>query len=222
MSGRMKEYANSILKIAASILAVGCTGCQHEMEVMNLYQYTQHNAIDKVQEGLTIALIPRDRSQMDFYRHVAVEMEHLGGYRVSVLENIDLADITIDIAYSCDEISDWKNFFVCMPGFLIFTHAWLGYGYEYVAKWRTIAFDKNSSRKLFDAPIDMKLEFRYAQLGTAWANNFGFFYGVPALVNGICVQFYDKWATTELIRTTEKDVARYLAHQLVLKINENQ
>ena len=210
------------LNLMLALLTVGGLGCRHELEVENLYQYSKQAEIDKSQEGLVISLIPSSSFHRDFYHLVSEKMEMLGGYKVDVFGDRDRADMTISIKDFCGGTSDWTNFLVCFPGFILFTHAWLGYRYVCEPRWDVIAIDRNINKELFRQTIDMELELRYAGPSKTWANIVGLCaVGVGwSVVNGICVAIsYDEDATEELFRTTQDAMATYVAQQLVKKIN---
>ena len=216
----MKMNKNAIL--AAIALLSTMTGCRHGMEVTNLSKYDAETMPSLLKKELTVLLSCPNNSELS--SRVAMRLRDFGGYNVytDIFQGAEKSDMRIEVlSENAEGTADWTNFFVCMPGCLLFTHAWLGYGYRYDMKWRIRATDLNTDQLVFDRPVDVSLEFRYARPGTTWGNVTGVcLLGIIwPVINGVIVESYDDKATPELMEKVKEALAKHFAFEILKNVD---
>lgn len=114
-----------------------------------------------------------------------------------------------------------SNFFVSWPGFIVFAHAWLGYGYdvEYLVKCRIL--DPVSKKHISEFTVPLHLGMRHAEFDRTWAAGCGwlFLYTATAFVNGFYVTTYDEDITPLLHKEAYPLIAGQVAKKVVSEIN---
>ena len=113
------------------------------------------------------------------------------------------------------------NFFVCFPGFLLFTHAWLGYAYHYglTARCDMTASVTGEHIKTLDVPI--RLDMRHAEFDRTWANGYvGWIYlGLPCFFNGFFCIPYDPDLDPELRQQAFPALGAHVASEIIRTLN---
>jgi hypothetical protein len=115
-----------------------------------------------------------------------------------------------------------QNFFITFPGFIIFTHAWLGYKYTVDIETTSVLMDPNGSR-LNEAVIQTPYEFRFTSFPRgAAASLVGFFtpgFGILAVIpGGIFAANYDERANTELVESITPSFRSFVSGKVIEQI----
>ena len=115
-----------------------------------------------------------------------------------------------------------QNFFITFPGFIIFTHAWLGYKYTADIKTTSVLMDPEGGR-LSEAVIHAPYEFRFTSFPRgAAASLVGWLvpgYGLFAVIpGGIFASNYDERATPELIQMITPSYSSFVADKVIDQI----
>jgi hypothetical protein len=112
-----------------------------------------------------------------------------------------------------------QNFFIAFPGFIVFTHALIGYKYTADITTHSRVFD-SSSNQVSELSIHTPIQFRHCSFARgAAAGCCGWLlpgYGAAAIIPGaIFAASYDKRATSELTEKAEKVFGSYLASRIL-------
>ena len=219
---------NKTMRVLLALLLL-LSGCRHRLEVLNQSHYKVDNVSDLSQKGLVVSLSSNHQTGevMRWLGIIAKDMEEIGGYKTSVVDiatdnTMLINDVHITIIFR--EITgdgSWGNFFVCWPGFLIFTHAWKGCSYD--VHWGIESAIDFSGGLSYTDNQNFNLDVRYASSGTAMANNWGWaiypLFTVTAIMKGYQTLSFDKQMIGELHSVFDETAAHYLAKKLVLLIN---
>ncbi len=189
----MKKIIN-VIGVFALFMYAGCT---HNLEVKGFDRYHTGKHDHSFKDVKVVVLI-------DDTKHTRKETEELspiaqkvqdalakqGGYSVSVLRGMPrnpAADVIVKLGVSnLNKSASGSNFFVCWPGFIIFTHAWLGYGYKFelVTVGDVILASDNTSLGKVSVPLNLCV--RYADFETTVLNGITWFeWSILGAVNGI-------------------------------------
>ncbi len=215
--------------ILCGALILLCAGCAHELTIAD-FDTTYSGRSDTSLRGLSVAIVNSTRFEESAVMADKLRdaLRRLGGYRVSTFKEnkLDSTDYDVVISFSSPVLKgdgNWSNFFVCFPGYLVFAHAWAGYGYNAKFKFNCEIAAMDGSR-LGNVSCSHDLDMRYARNQTCSGNIFGFCIFFPPfmvfpVINGLVQMGYDVGATTALYEKTFPAMANELAEQVIRKIN---
>ncbi len=204
-------------------LALLC-GCSHELEIQNIDRFS-NRVVDASQAGLVVGITLDSIGVEDdlLVQEVSMALTRQANYHVVYPASVYArSDVSIRLALVDKEKSgSIGNFFVCFPGFLLFTHAWLGYKYHASATVRcdlTVTATGEPIRTL-EIPID--LEMRQAELDRTWANGvIGWYYlGIPCFINGFFCVPYDPDLDPALRQEAFPTLGAHIASQIIPVLN---
>ena len=220
---------NRIIIASAMFLLVACCGCAHRLEIINLDDYCTNADMPQCKNCSSVRVelktaIPSEsvyvpESESILRDQLNSELTKRGCVINGTDDPAFLISCEIDTTYSANGL----NFLVSWPGYIIFTHAWLGYGYD-VKYWIrceiSTTADKNVVGRIEDT---INLHVRYADFGTTWAAGCGWIPWIgfiPSMANGIYVATtYDDDMTPELQEKASRVIAAAIADELIKKIN---
>jgi hypothetical protein len=119
-----------------------------------------------------------------------------------------------------------QNFFITFPGFIVFTHALVGYKYTADITTHSAIADANA-KPISQTDIKTPIEFRHCSFARgAAAGCVGWLtpgYGAAAIIPGaIFASSYDKRATLEFTEKAENIYASYVASKILEQIGQSQ
>ena len=219
---------NRIITTSAIFLLVACCGCAHRLEITNLDDYcTNGDMIQCKNYSVSVEfktpISPGSAYVFESEAALREQLEFELSKRGCVINRKDNPEYQISCEVDTTYSANGLNFLVSWPGFIIFTHAWLGYGYD-AQYWirceiSTLA-DKNVVGRIEDT---INLHVRYADFGTTWAAGCGWipYIGViSSMANGIYVATTcDDDMIPELQEKACHVIASAIADELVKKIN---
>lgn len=205
------------------LLVTSLLGCSHNLEVLNLTDYSRH-AMDASQTGLTMTLELRNVSTEgdSFAQALAQALAAQGGYRVNYPARItDHADVSATLSLVATRAGNPGNIFVAWPGFIIFTHAWLGYRYDVSYDIRCELTAPATGERIGTVTVPIHLGMRHAEFDRTWANGCAwfFFYTLPALFNGVYCSSYDSDIDPLLRRDVFPTLAGHVATEIIRTVN---
>lgn len=207
------------------LLALGLgllCGCSHDLEVLNLTDYSRR-AMDASQTGLTLVLKLNDTSADgdSFAQALAQALATQGQYRVTYPSRpTDQADVAATLSLVATRSGSPGNIFVAWPGFLIFTHAWLGYRYDVSYDIRCELTAPATGEYIGTVTVPIRLGMRHAEFDRTWANGCAWLlYAYPALFNGIYCVAYDPDIDPLLRRDVFPTLAGHVATEIIRTVN---
>ena len=212
-------------RVALTCLLTLSAGCAHNLELRNINQYSSGITSDLSKRGLRAFVVSEDYdvSSQTFCRNIGMQLAYLGGYVVAstVDPSGSKADVDVRVSITTEATGRGSNFLVSWPGFVVFAHAWLGYGYDVRYKVRCIATNSETGEKIAEFTEPLHLDIRHAEFDRTWAAGCGwlFLYTATAFVNGIYVTSYDSDITPQLYSAAYPTLAGCVAQRLVKEIN---
>lgn len=209
---------------ATSVLAF-LAGCTHNLEVCNLSRYCEGVTSDFSKRGIRVFLVCEnyDPSSQMLCRQIGNQMARQGGYAIQSSPETEAGKSDVDVRVSVTTRASGRtsNFFVSWPGFILFTHVWLGYGYDVEYDVKCIVTNSETSEKIAEFTEPLYLELRHAEFDRTWAAGCGwlFLYTATAFVNGFYVMSYDEDITPQLYSAAFPSLAGKVAKRLVSDIN---
>lgn len=217
-----------IFLAALSFASVCFCGCSHDLEITNRAIYTA-GMTDFSYRGLAVSVVPEnsvDVATKLLCKEVESALSRQAGYRIlsPMMARREKPDVFIELAIkSMEGSADGGNFFVCWPGFLLFTHAWLGYGYRVVLNVQCDLVAAGTNDKISTENFSLPIEMRHAEFDRTWGNGiswFPLFFSYPAYFSGlICCLEYDRKITPKLYEAIFPALGETIAEKLVSRIN---
>lgn len=203
-------------RILALAVAALLGACSHPLEIRNLQVYRpigQRFARDVV-VGVTTPNTRTDgRALVDATAHHLQIYTQAVNYPAGKGTGCDvLADITVN---SRHRGSGW-NFLINFPGFLVWAPVWNGYIYR---PGYDITVDLRRGDEHFDTftvPVD--LDVRHADIDRTWTELAWLEVGAIALVGGAVFTQYDPDITPMVEHSAALPLGRYLAQEIVARI----
>lgn len=205
-----------------SLLAlVAFCGCTHSLEWKNRQVY-RTMAFDTSREGLLVLLESDSTSEQAelLCLQVAQALSTRGGYRVRYMAAGNTkADVRLRVNIEESYKGRVSNFFISFPGYLIFTPAWLGYGY-YVNYDVTCELENaRTHERIGVVKVPITMSFRYTDGGRGWANVVIWPLAPFSFFNGLYGITYDNDITDMLDQTAYRTLGEYIAEKLIARIN---
>lgn len=215
-----------IFLAALSFASVCFCGCSHDLEITNRAIYTA-GMTDFSYRGLAVSVVPEnslDPTAKALCQKVEDALARQAGYKIVPPSRNWSAkpDVSVNLAITSMKASgDKNNVLVCWPGFLLFTHAWLGYGYQMDLNVRCDLVAAGTNDKISTENFSLPIEMRHAEINRTWGNGISwfFFLGFPALINGFCCLEYDRKITPKLYEAIFPALGETIAEKLVSRIN---
>jgi hypothetical protein len=221
----MKTGLRSLFGKVGILFLAAAGGCAHNLELCNAHRYRNSERADFSKRGLLAFVVSEtlDVSSQMFCRQVGIQMAQQGGYAVTSSPDADTkkADVDVRISVETEASGRLENFLISWPGFLLFAHAWLGYGYDVRYKVRCVVTNSATTERIADFTELLHLELRHSEFDRTWAAGCGwlFLYSATAFVNGFYVTSYDRDITPLLYSAAYPMLARRVALRLVKEIN---
>ena len=208
----------------AFVLAALLCGCSHDLEIRDLDRFSER-VMDASQAGLSVGLA-LDSSDLDdeiLAQEVASALQRQARYHVTYpATDFTRADVFIRMTLvEQEKTGSVGNFFVCFPGFLLFTHAWLGYAYHSTLTVRCDLVAAVTGEHIGTIEVPIGLDMRQAELDRTWANGFlGWYYaGIPCFINGFFCVPYDPDLDPVLRREVFPILGAHVASQISRPLN---
>lgn len=214
----MKDCFKKTLLVLLPLLIVGCTS---QFELTDEEDYF-HRLYDYSQEGLCIGVKVEQPSHdadiigQGITRALREQAEYRAFYQHIIRDRLDvIANITID--HDCS--GSFGNFFVAFPGYLFFTHAWLGYKYyaEFDVQCELVAVVSDEVIATIDIPVEVGI--RHADAGRTWANALIWPAAPFSLLNGLYCTTYDSDVTRDLRSEFYGMLSNHIASEIIKVIN---
>ncbi len=216
----MKTVAIPLL-LTAAILC----GCSHKLDVTNLDVYTAGQPNHSHRE-VSVAVSPvnsTDRDEVNLALRTGDALARLGGYKMRPATEQwgQKPDVVVRLSIkNAEKTGNAGNFFICWPGFFLFTHAWLGYGYSCEFDVLCEIMDGTTGDCLDSLEMNLPLEMRHAEFDRTWANGYAWMaYSITAIFNGIYCQSWDPDLDDKLYTLVYPKLGEELAKPLMKKIN---
>ena len=135
-------------------------------------------------------------------------------------------DYVSDLSASMKFRASGQNFLITIPGFIVFTHAWLGYKYYIDIDTQSKLLD-TTGNTLSEATIITPYEIRYTSFARgAWSSLIGWFtpgFGLIDIIPGIIYSGdYDDRATPEFIEKAKPSYSTFVSAKLLEQVAEVQ
>lgn len=209
----------------ASLFCVGMVivgGCAHPLTIKNMSNY-QTFGIASFEKPVKIGLVA-DTTEVEEKVLLNAVANSLGMYSAQVIMPYHPnSQRKVDVIAHLDIDSQHKgagvNFLINWPGFLVFAPAWNGYVYK--VNWTVNCTVMNGSNKeivdQFEIPIT--LDVRHAAMNRTWTEVSWFEIGAIAFFSGIAFTNYDNSVTPLVVEKTENQLGKYIAQEIVKRIN---
>lgn len=211
-----------VLTMLTLLLVMGCT---HSLRITNNQWMTPSSVkpVNPVKIGFVASNDPLINSVIEETHLNPAIKEVKKAYQ---FDSSSSADYVLELTHSMNYSASWQNLPITIPGFLIFTHAWLGYKYY-------VAIDTNSKLMDYKGNIisEQKLttpyEFRYTSFARGAATSLiGWCspgYGIIDIVPGILFSTsYDDRANEELNEKLKPHYKEYISSKVIEQIAEHQ
>jgi hypothetical protein len=150
----------------------------------------------------------------------------LGNYSARVYlpylqTNPNNPDAIVSIAIRPDYHGSGWNFWINLPGFLIWTPAWNGYVYRVNYDVEVMIVKGLDNAKIDSFTIPIKLNIRHADIGRTWTEISWLEVGVIAFIGGLVFMQYDDDVTPILVEKIESTIGDYIAQEIISRINNS-
>lgn len=215
----MKKIFQHLSLIACVTLLA--TGCSTRLELTNDDDYS-NRLFDYSQEGLCVGIkIDNPSYEADIIgqgltKALREQAEYRTFYQHIILDRLDVvANVQIDYDFS----GSFSNFLVAFPGYIFFTHSWLGYKYyaSYNVKCDLTAVVTNELIATIEIPVEVG--FRHAEFDRAWLNCFIWPVAPLAPLNGLYCITYDDDITREFRGEFYGTLSGHIATEIIKVLN---
>ncbi len=202
------------------LLGLVVCGCSHELEVTNEEDFPRVSPFESTKRGLRVALAVNGDNELKdaIGQAIAGTFVALGGYQLT--DSVANADVLARVTVGeCEKSGRVSNVFVAFPGIAIFTHAWLGYGYEVDFPIEYTVTAAKSGQELYKKRQSIELDLRHADFGRTWMN-----FLAPTVMltvaNGLYCMSYDDDIDAELPQKVVPGVGAYVASEMIRALND--
>jgi hypothetical protein len=225
-TGKREGEMRAISKVLISgLMVLALMACTHSLRITNEQNFAgSRNAI--LSKKVKLGFRPSD----DKLVNSVIEELSLNYSVASVKKNLifhQYMDFGVD--YVCGLSKNIKfaasgqNFFITIPGFLIFTHAWLGYKYTIEIDTQSILYN-SGEQELIQNHFITPYEIRYTSFPRgAAASLIGWFTPGFGLLNiipgGIFASSYDTRGTAEFIDKVKPSYKTFISSKILDQIN---
>lgn len=194
-------------------------GCTHSARITNAKKFSPHDLRPSKQVSLGFTPVLDDRllsASINRVKSDATVGECRDHYKFGGEFRPDyVCQLSRDTKFK----ASGQNFFIAFPGFIVFTHALIGYKYTADITTHSRVFD-SSSNQVSELSIETPIQFRHCSFARgAAAGCCGWLlpgYGAAAIIPGaIFAASYDKRATSELTEKAEQVYGNYLASRVL-------
>ncbi|MEK6529062.1 MAG: hypothetical protein AABZ36_09315 [Nitrospirota bacterium] len=196
-------------------------GCTHELRITNEESFIPSQT--KPSKAVKIGFLPsEDRMINAVIEEISLSSwvkEAKKGYQKGSEIEVDyISDLSTNMKFR----ASGQNFFITFPGFIVFTHAWLGYKYYVDIDTQSKLLD-SSGKSLSEASIFTPYEIRYTSFARgATSSLIGWLtpgYGVLDVIPGIIfASSYDKRATPEFIEKAKPSYKAFVSSKVLEQI----
>lgn len=196
-------------------------GCTHSLRITNEETFLPSQT--KPSKAVKIGFLPsEDRMINSVIEEIslssAVKEAKKGYQKGSEIEVDYISDLSTNMKFR----ASGQNFFITIPGFIVFTHAWLGYKYYVDIDTQCKLFDP-SGKSLSEATIVTPYEIRHTSFARgAAAALIGWItpgYGLLDIIPGIIfASSYDKRATPEFIEKVKPSYKSFVSSKILEQI----
>ncbi len=220
----MKTATKIICLLATSIFAA--MGCTHPLKVTNRDVFTPVNAYQR--ETVKLGFAPtQDRLLRSIISETSLSSS------VEAVKKDCHTSAGMDLDYICDlnktvkYKSSLQNIPIAFPGFLVFSHAWLGYKYYIEVDTDVRVLDPKTGRLINQFNIVTPYEIRYTSFSRGAATSLlGWFapgWGLCALGAGaVYSQNHDPGITTEFSDKVEYSYRSFVSSKLLERVAQIQ
>lgn len=211
-----------LLSVIMLLLAMGCT---HNLRITNeeANKPLQVRPAKAVKIGFVYSEDALINSVIEEMSLNPMVKEAKKGYKIGSAVEVDyVSELTNTMNYS----ASGQNFLITIPGFLIFTHAWLGYKYYVNIDTQSKLLDPKGN-VLSEQKITTPYEFRYTSFARGAASSLiGWLtpgWGIIDIIPGIIFATrYDDRANPELIDKVKPSYKSYVSNKLLEQISAVQ
>jgi len=211
----MKTKTMSIL-----ILALLLVGCSHTLEVKNLDKYNKTAFSISQTDRLNVGIVGSggDGDCGRLTNAIATQLQKQANVTYPCKPGSDkdpeyLVEMKITPAY---EGSFWNWFPISFPGFLIFTPAWNGYGYDAKYDFDVTILKEGTKIDSFKEPV--VFDIRHADMDRTWVELGWLEVGITAFIGGLFSMSYDPDVTPQLMEKIERPLGEYMAGKIMQSI----
>lgn len=208
------------------VMALFMTGCSHPLHITNIDEMSTPAKI-KPKNPVKIGF----ESSNDILINAAIEETSMNTMVKETKKDYqpgtetDL-DYVVKLSNTINYSASGQNFPITFPGFLIFTHAWLGYKYYATIDTQSTVSD-NKGTLLSDVKISTPYEFRHTSFARgATSSLVGYLtpgWGVLDIIPGmIFSSSYDDRATPDFIEKAQPSFKKIVSNKLLEQIGSHQ
>ena len=211
-----KEFLATIALLATTT----GSACTHQMEVKNLHEFSKSTTAPR---QLTIALedrstSPEERVYFDYVREALAVHPAVRSVKVLPDAPADFApDFVVAVRPRADYRGSWLNYFITVPGFLLFTHAWNGFVYR-ADLVTELALSQPGTAPGAAFPVATDYDMRHCDFGRGFWTSSGWYtpgYGALNALIGFWMVRYDDDATPEFQAQVRSAYGAYIANSIV-------
>ncbi len=217
-----------IVKKLTSLLLVAClaAGCTHSLKITNTKKLTAPNVRPQRPVKVGFSTVVNDRLLSAAIKHAKAN-QAIADAREDFKPGGDFRpDYVVDLSRDTKFKASGQNFFITFPGFIIFTHAIVGY--KYTAEITTHSTLRGTDgQTISQNDIATPFDFRHCSFARgAAAGCCGWLvpgYGAAAIIPGaIFAASYDKRATSEFIEKVEQPYGSYVSGKILEQLSQAQ
>ena len=210
---------------ALTVIAALAVGCTHTARITNAKKFAPVDTRPAKRVTLGIAPITEDR-----LLSAAINKVKADAAVADCKENFRFGtefkpDYVCQLSRDTKFKASGQNFFIAFPGFIVFTHAMIGYKYTADITTHSKITDLNSN-VVSQESIHTPLQFRHCSFARgAAAGCCGWLlpgYGAAAIIPGaIFAASYDKRATAEFMEKAEQTYATYVSSRILEQVAQS-
>lgn len=209
----MKKY----LTLIAILIA---TSCSHKLEITNFHENRIIPSAPLAKNNKIIGISSENQSfeNQQYMKAIVTALRNsntfdqvIYPYSASSSKNVDYV---VNVSVSPNYSGKTSNFFVNWPGFLVFTPAILGYGYN--AKINTdLSVSNSKTKKAQNSTISNNYNFRHAEMDRTWTEIGWLEVSIIPFIGGFFFTQYDPDATEEFLVKVSENYGSGVANGII-------
>ena len=219
---KLKICAKLTFPVLLCLSLMLALGCAHQLVVTNLDSYRGFG-VASFDKPLKIGIVT-DATEPEQRRLLDGVANALGSYSAQVVMPYQVnsqkkVDVVAHIDIQSEHSGSGWNFLINWPGFLVWAPAWHGYIYEVKYTINCTLAKGGSNDRIDQFKIPIALDIRHAAFNRTWTEVSWLEVSAIAFVGGLVFISYDENVTPLLSDKTESPLGKYIAQEIVKRIN---
>lgn len=220
-----KHFRRLIMKKTAILLFLVLlvfTGCTYPLTITNEQNFASSGLVNA--KGIKVGFLPtEDKLANSVIEEIALNSSVEKVKKGHALGSDNDIDYACSLSTTVKYRADGQNFLITFPGFLVFTHAWLGYKYYIDIETKSQLLDR-TGKVLNDQTIITPYEIRYTSFTRGAVSSLvGWFtpgWGLLDIIPGVLYSNeYDDRANSEFFEKVKPSYKAFVARKVLDQIS---